>query len=542
MKTTAALCVAAAVALARAADPDPITVAESSHYTRTGHLADVNSFLQILANRSPLIHLSTLGQTFEHRDIPLAIIADPPVTSPDEVGDRLAVLLFGSIHAGEICGTEALQMLARDLIDAREAGADKLLDKLVVCLVPVYNADGHERFAPDNRPGQNGPEEMGIRANAQGLDLNRDWVKLDAPETRAMVAFLNTWDPPVIVDTHTTDGSNHRFTMTYQGPKHPAGDKGVIEYVRDVMLPDIDQRFEAQTGYHAFFYGNFEDSHTKWTTYPAEPWYGTPYRGIRNRVSILTEAYAYASFEDRVKSTHAFCREILRYAAANATQIRDLVRAADKRTIAAGRDGAPIALQVEAKAFPKDATILGYDEPAESGAHGERAAIDQATTPHKNYELPIFNDFEPTLTVDRPAAYLIPASFHDVIDRLRAHGIRMHVTPDGPTYEVAAGIYKVGSVERADHAWQGRTRMDLVVALEAASAEIRGGDVIVPTDQPLGSLAAYLLEPRSTGGLVACGFFEALPIGSAYPIARLGPTSIPREILESGASPPERHE
>jgi hypothetical protein len=505
----------------RGGDGALVTVGEASGFVQTARLGEVESFLARLADRSPLVRLGTLGWSFEDRAIPLAILADPPVNGAGEVGDRLVVLLMGSIHAGEICGKEALLMLARDIAAERAEGRDTLLDHLVLCFVPVYNADGNERVAPDNRPGQAGPVEMGIRENAQGLDLNRDWVKMDAPETRAMVAFLNAWDPAVIVDTHTTNGSNHRFTMTYQGPKHPAGDPRVIEFVRDIMLPVIDRRFEAATGYHAFFYGNFEDRRSKWTTFPAEPWYGVAYRGLRNRLSILTEAYAYAPFEDRVRSTEAFCREILRFTAERRREISDLITAADRATIELGLASAPLAVHTAARAFAQPATILGYEEPDDLGAHGERADIDPADAAHRDYTVSFYNDFVPTLEVNRPAAYLVPAAFTEIIDRLRAHGVRLETAGGEGIRTVAAEIYTIESVERNERPWQNRTRMQLCVALEPGSAGVHPGDTIVRTDQPLGSLAAYMLEPQATGGFAAWGFFGGLASGGAYPIARL---------------------
>ena len=131
------------------------------------------------------------------------------------------MLAIGNIHAGEVCGKEALPMLAREIL---ETPHHPLLKNLIIALAPIYNADGNERVSKQNRPGQNGPEEgMGQRANARGLDLNRDFIKLEAPETRALVRFFNTWKPHLFIDTHTTNGSHHRYTITYEGPKNPGG-------------------------------------------------------------------------------------------------------------------------------------------------------------------------------------------------------------------------------------------------------------------------------------------------------------------------------
>src|SRR5262249_31788763 len=153
----------------------------------------VVAFCDALATRSPLVHQETFGTTVEGRKLPLLVIADPPVASPQEAADsgKLVVLAFANIHAGEVDGKEALLALARDL--TAEKG-HPLLKDLVILVVPILNADGNEKLGTKNRPGQNGPTEAGIRENVQGFDLNRDFVKLETPEVRALVKLLNTWD------------------------------------------------------------------------------------------------------------------------------------------------------------------------------------------------------------------------------------------------------------------------------------------------------------------------------------------------------------
>ena len=169
-------------------------------------------------------------------------------------------------------------MMVRDLAAAAER--PRLRD-LILLVVPIYNADGNERVSKDNRPGQVGPEEgMGRRENAAGLDLNRDFMKLDAPETRALVDALNRWDPHLVIDCHTTNGSHHRYALTYDGPKNPAGDPRVVAFARERMFPDVGLLFEKATKRKAYFYGNFERNHTLWTSFPATPRFGTTYIGL----------------------------------------------------------------------------------------------------------------------------------------------------------------------------------------------------------------------------------------------------------------------
>ncbi len=296
------------LALAAVADPPPPeagleTVAEASGYEATATHAEVVGLLERIAARSPVLHVVEMGRSVLDRTIPLAVIADPPLATAAEAraAGKAIVLAFGNIHAGEVCGKEALLMLAREL--ALEPD-HPLLENLVVLLVPIYNADGNEDMSPDHRPGQVGPSAgMGLRPNAQGLDLNRDWVKLESPEARAMVRLLTEWDPDLTIDTHTTNGSHHRYTLTYAPPLNPSGHAPSIALVRDEILPAVTSRLRDRTGYDTFFYGNFDRDRATWRTYSADPRFGGPYRGLRGQMSILSEAYAYASYRDRVLVT-----------------------------------------------------------------------------------------------------------------------------------------------------------------------------------------------------------------------------------------------
>lgn len=495
------------------------TVAESSEFTRTATHEQVVTLCRRLADASPRVTLSTMGASEQGRDIPLLIVADPPVATPEEArkSGKLVVFLFGNIHAGEVCGKEALPMLVRELALADDA---PLLDDLVLLVAPIYNPDGNELFAPDNRPGQVGPDEMGARENARGLDLNRDYVKLESAETRALVKLLNRWDPAVTVDTHTTNGSHHRYLITYQGPKHPAGDAEVIAFTRDTLLPAIDGRFEDATDWHAFFYGNFEDEHTTWTTYPAEPRYGAAYRGLRGRISILSEAYSYAPYRDRVLGTLAFCRAVLEESAARSGEIRTLLKGADTRTIDAGRepgDDDRVALRVEARPFPEKVVVLGFEEYDDEGARTQWSG-DEAP---RDYEVELVNDFHATHSVGRAFAYVYPASLAGVTENLQRHGVEVQELREDAEFD--AEVYRIDSFARAPDPFEKHAMVTDVVAA-AVPRTVRGvpGMCVVRTDQKLGALAGYLLEPEAADGLVAWNFFDdQLAAGADFPVWRV---------------------
>ena len=304
-----------------------LTVAESSGYKATSKHAQVVEYCERLAKASPLVRIAELGVTKEGRKLPLVILADPPIATPAEAArsGKLVVFAMGNIHAGEVDGKEALLMLMRDLALAKDR---PLLKDLVLLFVPNFNADGGDRM-DKNRSWQNGPAEVGIRANAQGFDLNRDYVKLESPEVRALVQFFTRWDPAIIIDTHTTNGTHQDYTITYDGPRHPAFDPRLVEFTRDTMMPEAGRMLTKRSGYRTNYYGDLNQKKTILEAPPALPRYGTQYVGFRHRIGILCESYVYASYRDRVLASRDFVLSCFEYAAQNKEKLRKLLKDAE---------------------------------------------------------------------------------------------------------------------------------------------------------------------------------------------------------------------
>ncbi|MBI1190189.1 MAG: hypothetical protein GC200_05840 [Tepidisphaera sp.] len=547
MKTLACTIGAFAIALpvvaqqsAQPTPPDLRTVAEETNFHKTATHAEVVSLLDAIHAAYPdLTRRASMGETEEGREIPMLILADPPVANAAEAkaarakDGRIVVLAIADIHAGEVCGKEALPMLVRDLLEKPDdMGTRDLLKKIIFVAAPIYNADGNERFGKDNRPGQVGPDEMGIRENSKGLDLNRDFVKVESKEAKALVGAFVSWDPELFIDCHTTDGSYHRFLITYAGPKNPAGDPKLIDWTRGTFFPDVNKALKTKHNIDSFWYGSFEGGfsdaprgHTKWETFPAEARYGTTYVGMRNRLSALSEAYAYATFEERVRGTYAFVLELLRESAANSSTIKQLCRDADARAVDLGKHAADnLPIRSEAKPWPDDVTILGYTEPMEGG-HVTRGVPAE-------YRVQLWDRFEPTLSVKRPFAYAMPPECGKVAAKLREHGIivRQLASPLGATVET----YTIDKAQPASREYQGHVLAHVDATARRGSATLGPSWFVVPMDQPLGSLAAYLLEPASEDGLTTWNYFdEYLKVGEKFPVLRVveplkdGPTASP---------------
>ena len=496
------------------------TVAEKSNFKETATYDEVMKLCRELA-KSDHVHLTTMGRTSRSRSLPLLVIGDRPPQSPFELKserhkEKLVFFVLGNIHAGEVCGKEALLMLAREFANGQHSD---LLDDLVILFAPIYNADGNQPMSPTNRPGQHGPDGgMGQRANAQGLDLNRDHLKLESPEARGFAKLLTEWDPSIVIDTHTTNGSYHQYTLTYDGPRNPASPPSLIAYARDDFLPEVSRRMQKATGYKSFYYGNFSEDHRQWHSYPAWPRYGTQYVAVRGRISILSEAYAYASYRDRIFVTKEFVLSSARLGVERKEAIQQLIEG-DKTTWQQAKYEQPmrVAIRSEAKPMDRKFTMLGYEENEETRA-AKRGTLPPIKKSYKGVE---FLGLEsPTKYVARPYAYVIPAELKDIHANLDRHGIEMEALREDILLE--SEQYVVLEIDRAEKPFQDHRLVQVATKSQSKSTMVPAGSVMVKTNQDLGRLAMLLLEPESQDGLVTWNFFDnQLEVGKPFPVLRL---------------------
>jgi hypothetical protein len=495
-----------------------ITRPERTGFRETSSYIDVLSFLDSLQRATPEIRVGTLAMSAEGRRVPYVLASHPPVSSPSEAhrSGKLVVYLQANIHAGEVEGKEAAQMLLRDLA---LGPLRPLLDHIVLVVVPIYNTDGNEAIAPgkQNRPGQNGPDLVGRNTNGQGLNLNRDYVKMEAPETRGAAALVLAWDPDLWIDLHTTNGSYHGYVLTYAPGLNPNSNPAA-DFVRDRLLPAVRERMQKRHGQRTFPYGNFRNQEPDslaqgWETYDGRPRFGTNWMGLRGRLSVLSEGYSNADFQTRITATYNFVHEVLALAVEQRTAIKSLVQASDRQR--------PDSIAVRSVLGSPNVqpVIAEITEAAGDGTGGfarrKRSGI------YRTVRMPVFDRFVAARREALPAGYLIPRRLGEIIDLLRRQGVVLERLTQPSRASV--NLFRIDSVSvqplfeghrpvQAEGGWQSEP---IDTALEA-------GWYLLRTDQPLGVFASYLLEPASEDGVVTWNWLdrELLP-GATYPILRL---------------------
>jgi hypothetical protein len=530
---------AATVLLLSAQSPAPLSRAEQTRFEETSRESDVRGFLTALAERTPSLRLESFGRTEEGRDLILAVVGDPPAASAEaaRASGRPVVFVMANIHAGEVEGKEAVLHLARRLTigDLQE-----LLPQAVWLIAPNYNADGNEKISLENRPEQYGPiGGVGTRENGRGLDLNRDFVQLESAESRALAAFFTRWDPAVIVDLHTTNGSYHGYHLTYAPALNPNTDARLIAFTRERLLPSVTTAMAAKHRFRTYYYGNFATTESMdrelnafapnepgtrvWRTFDGRPRFGNNYAGLRNRISILSEAYSYLDFAGRVRVTEAFVEEIMRFVGANPTEVRSIVAAADADTarIDPAREGG-VAFALRALPAPVGILVGAVETvPNPRSGHLMTRMVENVATPTRMADYGVFSA---TRTSRIPRSYVLAAStsgLHErVAGKLREHGVR--VDSLGAAASMTVEVFVLDTVTRAERPFQGHQEVSVTGRSERRDISVPAASIVVRTDQPLGRLVFYLLEPESDDSLATWNLLDdALKPGMVHPVMKV---------------------
>lgn len=493
-----------------------LTRAERTDFRETTRYAEVVELSERLADRSSDILLTSFGYTQEGRSLPLLVVGAPDASAAAVRGTgKTRVYVQGNIHAGEVCGKEALLIFLRRFAEGRYPS---LTDSLVLLVAPIYNADGNERVSLGNRPRQHGPVGgMGQRPNAQGLDLNRDHTKLDSPEARSLARLLTEYDPHVVMDLHTTNGTRHAYHLTYSPPLHPNTPAAIDGLLRGEWLPRVTERVKEKHGWDYYYYGNAfpRSGEPGWYTFDHRPRFNNNYAGLRNRFGILSEAYAYATFQDRVSATLWFVEEALEFAHDHASRIRGVVESGDGEAVA----GQELATRAEHQRSPEVEILMG--EVAEERHPMTGATILRRTDVSTPVRMPEYGTFRATETAVAPEAYYLLPEAEDAIERLQAHGVV--VSRSEAPREVAAQRFALDSTAVAGREFQGRRERTVWGQWVDHRVTLPEGAAYVSLRQPLGRLAFTLLEPRSDDGFVAWGLVDEAIENGEIPILRASP-------------------
>jgi hypothetical protein len=490
---------------AHAARPplDLTSTAERSGWKETGRHAEAVRLCRDLAASHPAqARCEQFGTSPEGRAM-VALVMSARGLEPK--AGRPVILIEGGIHAGEIEGKDAGFWLARDVLEGKAVPG--VLDAATIVFVPIFNVDGHERFGPNNRPNQRGPVEMGFRTTGAALNLNRDFVKADAPEMAALLGLWKRWDPTLFIDLHTTDGAKFEHDVAVLVAPRGARADGLDEAAA-AFSTALLARVTALGHLPLAFYPSFQtddDPSSGFADGEAPPRFSQYYAAARNRLGILVETHSWRTYPERVKTTRDVLAAVFERAIADAASWRKAEDDADAADLAIG--GTEVALLSSADDTTRTIDFRGY--------HYERVPSDVSGGTWTKYDesqpeiwkIPLRDHLVPVISVTAPkAGYVIPAGFAAVVaERLDRHGLR---------YSKIADVELDAEVWRDDHPtfgkdFEGRHTLKLAGAWTRERRHPGAGAIFVPIAQPGARLVMQLLEPTAPDALVNWGLFNA---------------------------------
>ncbi|MEB1548398.1 M14 family metallopeptidase [Xanthomonas campestris pv. campestris] len=485
------------------------TVAERSGFVQTGRFDEVIALCDAFAQRYPqAVRCISFGTTPEGRPMKALVVSTSGALDAASAAQRAlpVVLVQGGIHAGEIDGKDAGFLALRELLDG--TAGKGVLDKVVWIFVPVFNVDGHERFGAWNRPNQRGPEQMGWRTTAQNLNLNRDYVKADAPEMQAMLQLVQQWDPLMYVDLHATDGAQFEHDVSVQVEPVHAGDAALRKdgtRWRDAVIADLAKQGSLPLPYYPSLVRE-DDPSSGFADDVSPPRFSHGYFLLRNRFGMLVETHSWKQYPVRVRVTRNAIVSVLQQAARHGTQWLADAHAADRRASALAGHLEP--LSYAAGPGTRTVAFRGYAYTrTPSPVSGALMTRYDERTP-QIWKVPLRDQIAPDVTVEAPrGGYLVPAAQAALVaDTLRLHGITFQTLTQAGDRAVQS--FRADTATFAARSNEGHQGLTVSGQWHAETRAVPAGALFVPIAQPKARLVMAILEPQAPDSLLQWGLFN----------------------------------
>lgn len=485
---------------------DLTTTFEKSNYLETDDYENTVIYAKRLAKKFKQVHYQSIGVTSQGREIPLLIVDENGYTNPKKIHKKGKdiILVQSCIHPGEPNGKDAMFLLIRNILSDNNNAA--LLNDFSFLFIPVMSPDGLAKFSPYNRINQNGPKQMGWRVNAQGLNLNRDYTKLDAPEMRAFVALFNKWQPDFFFDTHATDGADYQYVTTYSTENFGNYDPGITRWLTETWEPSINVAM-AQHDFPITRYVEFYpwgDPNGQLYDRSFSAMFSEGYTIARNCPGVLLETHMLKPYKDRVFSTYHMIEETLKIIRGDKENFNNVLKQAKKNDQSLKE--LPINMESELNDTIME-DFLGYHfDLVQSEVTGGQYYVYDVTKPETRPTRRIRSS-RPTKTLSVPKEYIIPAQYNEIIDIVKAHGFKVNELKEEKTLTV--NTYRFSNVSFLPMPSEGRCRL-AHFDTEEITKEVTfpKGSAVVKTSQNGIRLLMNLLEPEMQGSLFEWGFFN----------------------------------
>jgi hypothetical protein len=493
---------------------DLLTTGEKSDWNETAPYAEAVELARRFEHASRFVKVLDIGTTPEGRTMIAIVVSRDRAFTPAAAAktSKAIIMIQSGIHAGEIEGKDTALMLVRDMTAGKRYAA--WLDRAIFIVIPVFNVDGHENFSPYHRPSQNGPKSTGLRANAQRLNLNRDYIKADTPEMRAWLRLFNAWTPDFLIDNHVTDGSDFQYDVTWdmarnQDLAEPAG-----AWVREKFIPELDRRMAAD-GHLVAPYGSLRlaGGRREFFMEVFSPRYSHLYAAAQNRPALLVETHSLKAAKTRAWANYDIMRHSIDIITADPQALRRAVREADSEL--ASRAGVPAAppVYLAGKVSDKSRPLVYHAlKTGQFQSEITGAGVTHYLGEPDDLDTRIHDQIDTTVEARMPLGYLLPAAWKDLAELLALHGVEMERT--AKPIEQEFETYRFTGAKFAGAPFEGRVMVDFEVKPVREKVAFPAGSYWIPMKQRRARLILSMLEPQAPDSLARWGFMNQVFEGS----------------------------
>lgn len=490
-------------------DQMPTPFEKNGPNTSTSY-AEMVAFYKSLEAASPMVKIfEEENGTDVGRPLQLVVISASKIFNPIPLrqADTRIVMIMNGIHPGEPDGIDASMMLARDLV--LDKSYAPLLEHIAVCIIPAFNIDGMLVRNSVSRANQNGPEAYGFRGNAQNLDLNRDFIKQDSKNARAFAKLFTFWRPDIFIDTHTSNGADYQYIMTYIATMKDKLDPGLAGYMETVLNPELTAKMK-EANYEMCPYVQTLD----WEMVPDSgisafhdmPRYSIGYASLFATMAYTTESHMLKKFEDRVYGTYQFILQLLKIVNRDRKAIgrlrKEALDALKKQT------EFPLRWKLDTKSSQR-LNFKGYAATLSPSTVTGFPRINYDETQPWTKEIPFYNRYVPDVTVTKPIAYIVPQAWEGVIERLKLSGVALQRLTEDVLVEVA--VYKISTFTPSPNPYEGHFPLTgIEVKKETQQLQFWVGDYVAYTDQEANRFLVETLEPQGMDSYFSWNFFDPI--------------------------------
>ncbi len=469
-------------------------------------------FYTKLSATSSYVTVTPFGETDSGEPLHEVVLANDGANTPEKARAQNKAILFinNGIHPGEPCGIDASMMLARNI--CRDKALTAFLDQTTIIIIPVYNIGGSLNRGSTSRANQNGPQEYGFRGNSKNLDLNRDFIKGDSYNSRSFQQLYTKWSPDVFIDNHTSNGADYQYVLTMIATQKDKLSPALSNYMEDNMLPDLYTamaRDKYEMTPYVYSRGTPDLGIYGFMDYPR---YSSGYATLHNSISFVPEAHMLKSYKDRVMSIYHFMQNVLIHIQKN----KDSLLLARKISIQNTIDNTKFDIDWELiPSSYKTLKFKGYEAGYKaSEVTGEPRLYYDRSKPYEK-DILYYNDFKASKSVQKPAAYIIPRAYRDLVDRMKINGVIVETLQNDQSYNVEQ--YYIDKYDSSENPYEGHyIHRNVEVSKIQRPWTFKKGDFMIRTNQAMNMYIINTLEPEAPDSWFAWNFFDGILMQKEY--------------------------